>query len=408
MSTAPASLAEVGARRMSRCDRCHRRKSPAGEPQSIRSRPMRLCLLALVLVACGGDDGSKYTVSVQPARRSRAACCRGRRWPTTTARTIAIPKTEAMPIEHRRHRDRSRRRSTAGTASRRPGRCSPRSRTASSADGLPPFKDPGRVARRRLADRRCSTSTPASARRSSPRSTRTRPTRPKRDADHPPARAPAPSSRTTRRDPQHGQGRRRQRRCRCRRRSRRCATARAFDHPRFAELAKRYADDLRRARDRRRRQVPTSCSRGTSTPRPTSSCTSDLTDDARRRAPRDGRRTAPTCRSPRRRSRPIARHLQRATSARSSRPTSSPTASTTTRSSSATATRQPDAAGPARRALRRDHPRRASTTQPLPRPTIIFGHGLFGSAKDYLDDAFVQSTRERRTASSSSPATSSA
>ena len=27
--------------------------------------------------------------------------------------------------------------------------------------------------------------------------------------------------------------------------------------------------------------------------------------------------------------------------------------------------------------------------QPLPRPTIIFGHGLFGSAKEYLDDDFV-------------------
>jgi hypothetical protein len=29
------------------------------------------------------------------------------------------------------------------------------------------------------------------------------------------------------------------------------------------------------------------------------------------------------------------------------------------------------------------------TTQPLPRPTIIFGHGLFGSAQEYLDDDFV-------------------
>jgi hypothetical protein len=28
-------------------------------------------------------------------------------------------------------------------------------------------------------------------------------------------------------------------------------------------------------------------------------------------------------------------------------------------------------------------------TQPLPRPTIIFGHGLFGSAEGYLDDNFV-------------------
>lgn len=27
--------------------------------------------------------------------------------------------------------------------------------------------------------------------------------------------------------------------------------------------------------------------------------------------------------------------------------------------------------------------------QPLPRPTVIFGHGLFGSAKEYLDDDFV-------------------
>jgi hypothetical protein len=29
------------------------------------------------------------------------------------------------------------------------------------------------------------------------------------------------------------------------------------------------------------------------------------------------------------------------------------------------------------------------TTQPLPRPTIVFGHGLFGSAAEYLDDDFV-------------------
>jgi hypothetical protein len=28
-------------------------------------------------------------------------------------------------------------------------------------------------------------------------------------------------------------------------------------------------------------------------------------------------------------------------------------------------------------------------TQPLPRPTVIFGHGLFGSAEEYLDDDFV-------------------
>ncbi len=29
------------------------------------------------------------------------------------------------------------------------------------------------------------------------------------------------------------------------------------------------------------------------------------------------------------------------------------------------------------------------TTQPLPRPTIVFGHGLFGSGEEYLDDNFV-------------------
>ena len=29
------------------------------------------------------------------------------------------------------------------------------------------------------------------------------------------------------------------------------------------------------------------------------------------------------------------------------------------------------------------------TTQPLPRPTIVFGHGLFGSAQEYLDNDFV-------------------
>jgi len=33
-------------------------------------------------------------------------------------------------------------------------------------------------------------------------------------------------------------------------------------------------------------------------------------------------------------------------------------------------------------------------TQPLPRPTIVFGHGLFGSSADYLSDGFVQQLAE--------------
>jgi hypothetical protein len=37
---------------------------------------------------------------------------------------------------------------------------------------------------------------------------------------------------------------------------------------------------------------------------------------------------------------------------------------------------------------------RCVETQPLPRPTIIFGHGLFGSSAGYLDDSFVQSLAE--------------
>jgi len=35
------------------------------------------------------------------------------------------------------------------------------------------------------------------------------------------------------------------------------------------------------------------------------------------------------------------------------------------------------------------------TTQPLPRPTVIFGHGLFGSAEGYLSNAFVQMLAEQ-------------
>lgn len=35
-------------------------------------------------------------------------------------------------------------------------------------------------------------------------------------------------------------------------------------------------------------------------------------------------------------------------------------------------------------------------TQPLPRPTVIFGHGLFGSAEEYLDDDFVAQLAEER------------
>ena len=35
------------------------------------------------------------------------------------------------------------------------------------------------------------------------------------------------------------------------------------------------------------------------------------------------------------------------------------------------------------------------STQPLPRPTIIFGHGLFGSAAGYLSDPFVQGIAEQ-------------
>jgi hypothetical protein len=35
------------------------------------------------------------------------------------------------------------------------------------------------------------------------------------------------------------------------------------------------------------------------------------------------------------------------------------------------------------------------TTEPLPRPTILFGHGLFGLAKEYLDDKFVRDLAQR-------------
>jgi hypothetical protein len=36
------------------------------------------------------------------------------------------------------------------------------------------------------------------------------------------------------------------------------------------------------------------------------------------------------------------------------------------------------------------------TTAPLPRPTIIFGHGIFGSAAEYLSNDFVQSLSEQQ------------
>src|SRR5262249_44949312 len=35
------------------------------------------------------------------------------------------------------------------------------------------------------------------------------------------------------------------------------------------------------------------------------------------------------------------------------------------------------------------------TTQPLPRPTIVFGHGIFGSAAEYLDNNFVIDLAQR-------------
>lgn len=35
------------------------------------------------------------------------------------------------------------------------------------------------------------------------------------------------------------------------------------------------------------------------------------------------------------------------------------------------------------------------TSQPLPRPTIVFGHGIFGNGKDYLDNEFVASLAEQ-------------
>ena len=35
------------------------------------------------------------------------------------------------------------------------------------------------------------------------------------------------------------------------------------------------------------------------------------------------------------------------------------------------------------------------TSQPLPRPTIVFGHGLFGSGEEYLDDNFVIDLAQR-------------
>ena len=164
----------------------------------------------------------------------------------------------------------------------------------------------------------CSMSTPASARRSSPRSIRTRWIRSAALIIRPLARLHPKSHyavaiRNTVKDADGG-------RCRCRRRSPRCATAR-LRPPAVEEADREVRRHVRRARRGRRRQDRARARVGL---RDRVRRVPALGPDAhaRRRDPRDGheRREPDVHRAPRSRRSPAS---PRATSARSSRPTSS-------------------------------------------------------------------------------------
>ena len=222
----------------------------------------------------------------------------------------------ALPIggdadQRRRQADRSGAARSAGTASRRPARCSRCSRTASRRDSLPSFKDPDASLAAGLADRaarhrhrraravlrrgRRRTSTdplqraliirPLARLHDEARTTRSRSatrSRPPTAADRrsPPASPRCATARTSTTRSSRTLEARTPTRC-----SPRSPTAGV------AEVRARARVGLRH-RVRRR------------------SCSADLTDDARRRAPRDRRRTARTCRSPRPRSRRSPASLQ--------------------------------------------------------------------------------------------------
>ena len=233
-----------------------------------------VALLSLSAAACGGD-GSDIPGRVQSARRPRLPVAvavvgvRGRRRDDRD-RAAACDSDRGDAEERRRASSSIRRGSIAGTASRRraDARRVPDRRLGRRAAVV---EEPRRVARGRLADRARSTSTPASARRSSPRSTRTRRTSTKRDLIIRPLARLEPGARYVGRDPQGGQGRRR-------RRAGEPAGIRGRCSPATATVTRGSTSQEALADDRSRRSRPpastraTSCSRGTSSPRPTSSC----------------------------------------------------------------------------------------------------------------------------------------
>ena len=200
----------------------------------------------------------------------RAACCRGRRRPTSRptrpprrASGSTLP-LEAMPVERRRRRRRSGVVQPLGRLLADRPDARDRSRPACRADGLPSCKNPDESLAADSPIVAASTSTTgerapffAEVDQNTTRPQQARP-------DHPAARAPRSRARTTR-----SRSARRVKAAdgsdarRSRRRSRRCATATSFAHPRFAAQGA-HAGDLRRARARPASPRPTSCSRGTS------------------------------------------------------------------------------------------------------------------------------------------------
>ena len=311
---------------------------------------------------------------MRPCRAS-ATRCHARRCPSTRTAPASSPTG-----------------STAGTASRRAGRCSPRFPNGRVGRRAAVVQEPRRVARGGLADHPRRHRHRWSARRSSPRSTRTRRDVDEARPDHPAARAPPPARTLRGRDPQHGQGGRRHADLPVSAGFAALRDGKGFDHPRYAEIAQRCGDDLPASS---RRSASTSAELVLAWDFVTASdefLRSDLTTMRAAALPAIGTNganltfTATAQPATAHGVQELPRHVQ---VARLPRPPARPTS----RSCAAAPTACPVMQGMRDAQFAAIIPD-CVQTQPLPRPTIIFGHGLFGSAKEYLANDFVQQLAE--------------
>ena len=295
------------------------------------SRTAKLVLRRIVLFAACGDDGNTTGIpdAVQSARRRRLPVAVavddvpedrrdvGHRLPRRPARSTAMPTNDdGVTVEPDSVQPLRRL-----LADRADARAFP---TGVSAARAADVQEPRRVARAPTRRSCSSTSTPASARRSSPRSIRTRSTSTKRDLIIRPLARLAAGHALRRRDQEHGARPRTVASCSVAAwRSTRCATARTSGIRGSATMKTRCADDRS---TRSRRPASRKDDLVLAWDFVTASdefMRSDLTTMREQALPAIGDdRREPDVHRSRRRSRTSSTHATSATSARTRRPTS--------------------------------------------------------------------------------------